>query len=173
MQIKDRNSDEFRAQLTQLIEIEFDGRRPPSTVFEALRYYLENTDTEFCAKPDAYLTIDLDVDWQDIIDGVMIAQEAIIAQDQTTLKFAIDASRSRLEVIYRRYGAEPNFALDTELIKHSRALERVLLQDNAATQIKHLERWLRNSQQLYERLTEKQNTSWYNDAVVRRKTSSK
>ena len=173
MQISNRNSKEFRDRLTQLIEVEFDGRTPTHTVFESLRYYLANSDTQFCTEPDARYAVDLDFDWQDLIDAIAVALDAIQARDHDTLKFVIGASRSRLEVIYRRYGAEPIATLDAELIKHSRALEKILIQETATDQTKQLERWLSSSQKLYKQLRKHQHTSWYNNAVVRSQTSSK
>ncbi len=169
MKIKDRRSDEFRTRLTQLIEIEFDGRPPPDAVFESVRYYLENTSTIFCANPEALKTIDLDLDWQELLDGVAIAEQAVKANDQDTLKFSIDASRANLERIYRRYGAEPVEALDALLIELSRSLEKVTSFDKPKAQADHLELWLVDSQKLYAQLERNQHLSWYNPNMVRQK----
>ena len=166
MKIKDRRSDEFRSRLTQLIEIEFDGRPPPAAVFEAMRYYLENTDTKYCAKPNASKVIDLDFDWQDLLDGVAVAQEAIAVNDQDTLKFAIDASRARLEVIYRRYGAEPVAALDALLIEFSRSLEKVTQLEKPTAQAEQLAMLIVDSEKLYAMLEANQDLSWYNPIIV-------
>jgi len=171
LKISDRNSQAFREQLIRLIEIEFDGQPAPTTLFEALRVYLRNTNIEHCADPHLRRPKKLLDDWQAVLHGLDLIENSIVNNQPQTLNFLVAATRSQLGIIYRRFGIKPVNDVDQNLIEYSRELAK--LRDNesnstesAKKKLKQLKLIRVNTKNLFQKLHTNERISAYNPSVL-------
>lgn len=120
LKFKIRNGAAFERLLSRLIEVEFDGQKPDTAVFEALKTYLGNNNIDDCENSNNEMMRSLTTDWRLIENGLFALRE--YPQIATT-RFITDSMRSVLEIFYRFYSLRPNSSLDERLISLSRSLE--------------------------------------------------
>jgi hypothetical protein len=127
--IRDRQTDDFALFMHRLIEVEFDGRKPPQTVFNALLTYLKNTDQAYCSSAESASGLHQRVTL--LREALALVKDMINLQvSDEDLRFAVSSTRSQLEYLYEIYGLAPNKKIDQTLIKLSRDLDDILKQQS-------------------------------------------
>lgn len=165
--IKNRQSIEFRNKLRQLIEVEFDGQRPPTIIIDALQTYLAHTDTKYCqTTQDQSRTINMSDDWLRLLEAV---NALAYYTDKDINKLLIRIARKRLENIYLRYNNLSNQSIEQGLIKLSRQLAELSLDSiKHKKQITQLPQWHQNANALFTQLLKHEVASTYDLVTLTR-----
>lgn len=162
LRFKDRNGRPFEALLTQLIEIEFDGQRPASDVFDALKLYLSQNSIEHCRSPVKNVVRNLKSEWTLIEDGMAVLESGEFTGKPQTTKFVSASMRATLETLYRFYSISPVTSLERQLIDVSRALNGLAGGITVVNEIQTLNLIRTSLDKLEEELQAYESTSFYN-----------
>jgi len=135
--IRDRQTDDFALFMHRLIEVEFDGRKPPQTIFKALWTYLQNADQAYCSTNEPASGLHQRVTL--LREALAVVKDMINLQvSDEDLRFAVSSTRSQLEYLYEIYGLAANKQLDQRLIRLSRGLDEILNQQSIKSRSQQL-----------------------------------
>jgi hypothetical protein len=117
-----RDSQQFEDFLHRLIEVEFDGRKTPEPIFNAINTYLKNTDKRYCYAQNATPSTRFENDWNNYVSALALLSDSSEAPE--VKQFITQSARAALETLYQNVGLEPHSRVDKQLVKLSRELEK-------------------------------------------------
>lgn len=164
-QNRDRQADSFAVFMHRLVEVEFDGRKPPQAIFNALLTYLQNTDQAYCSSDEPVSGLHQRVAL--LQETLAVVKDMINLQvSDEELRFAVSSTRAQLENLYEVYGLTPSAQLDQTLIKLSRGLDDILKQQSTKSRSKQLSKATSETASLLELLHKHEVTSALNQSAV-------
>ena len=163
--IRDRQTDDFALFIHRLIEVEFDGRKPPQAIFNALLTYLQSTDQNYCSSAESVSGLHQRVTL--LREAVGLVKDMINLQvNDEELRFAISSTRSQLEYLYEIYGLAPNKQLDQTLIKLSRDLDEILKLESTKNRSQQLAKVRSEVSTLLDLLHKHETTSAFSQSAI-------
>jgi hypothetical protein len=156
-----RDTPQFEDFLHRLIEVEFDGRKTPVPIFNAINAYLQNTDKRYCHTQNETPNTRFENDWGNYVSALALLDDP--NETPEVKQFITQSARAALEVLYLNVGLEPHSRLDKQLVKLSRQLETFSESDYDPSLLKRINR---QNSKLYKAINRILDTSAYSQKAL-------